>query len=202
MIDVRTTNTTAAKSSTRADKAPRFGKRLIHLVLEQEQLIKEKQAAVAEWQKTLDDLTLAKDTRNKSDTKEWNRKLKKATEKRDAQHNKLVELYSKVAKTESEITRADKVLQHLKEKGTMRDNLLTCHFASTATADIDEAEAMLERSKEEKDKPTKAIISAKDKVNKLEGELVKLKDDLIKLEKARKKKGIQPMQIQEESRDD
>ena len=205
MIDVRTTNTTAAKSSAPADEVARFGKQLNGIILEQKQLIKEKQAAVAEWQKTLDDLTLAKDTKNKSDTKVWSRKLKKATVKRDAQHDKLVKIYSKkkrVAMTEAEITRAEKILQHLQEKGAMRDNLLTCHFASTTT-DIDEAEAMLKRLKEEKDKPTKAMMMAKDMVNKLEGELVKLKDDLIKLEKARKKKGIQPVQVvQAESRDE
>ena len=205
MIDVRTTNTTAAKSSERADKVARVAKLITEVVLEQKQLIKEKQAAVAEWQKTLDDLTLAKDTKNKLDTKEWNRKLKKATVKRDAQHKKLVKIYSKKkreAMTEAEITRAEKILQHLQEKDAMRDKLLTCHFASTTT-DIDEAEAMLKRLKEEKDKPTKAMMSAKDMVNKLEGELVKLKDDLIKLEKARKKKGIQPVQVvQAESREE
>ena len=141
---------------------------LLEQVSAQEKLIKEEQMAIDRWQKTLDKLTLAKETRHASDLALCYQMIREAKLMRDVkfgEERKKLEKALDVADSVSEIKRLRNAL-HVPTKEMM------------------EADLMFKYVQKEHRKHLEMTKQAEMKLRALKTELVKINNDLSKLEKA------------------
>ena len=171
----------------RGTPGAREASKLLDQVEAQETLIKEKEEAIDQWQKILHDLTVKSGSlqaKHESETNKWNRKLREATEARDAT---LVKCAKKLKK---DLDEADKI-EDIKRL-TMMQRLLN-EKRNDSTKEMKEAEAKLRSLKrlerldgdgdENRNKLAEDMMCARKVLDRLEEELSKLNHDLSKLNK-------------------
>lgn len=150
-----------------------YGKLIKH-VKSDVKLIKHKKKLIDEWEHKLDDLVDQKDV-NKYDVKKCKQMKKEAIQMRDVKYKKSLKIAQKAllddATTTSEMKRAKKALQHLREN------------RNTPSEEMKEARTMLKRLKEGRDKLSKEIKHAEEMLDRLEKEIDTLHDELITLKK-------------------